>query len=218
GRAGLARRARARCRFLPGALRRRAAGRGGCPGLDVLPGASVRLPHALSTLAFCDLRNGASGHNGERLLFENVRVAGTARRIVLRFDEKPVGLAVARAAAQAHQVPGAVKLLAVEGERELAFVEPPVRVILRLPRAAIPDHHGAAAVLALGDRAFERVVLGRVVLHLHGEPLLARNEARAARDGPALHHAVELEPQVVMQPARGVLLDDELMPGAGGLL
>ena len=41
--------------------------------------------------------------------------------------------------------------------------------------------------------------------------LLARNETRAASHGPTLHHPAKLEPQVIMQTPRGVLLDDELV-------
>src|SRR2546423_2123711 len=48
-----------------------------------------------------------------------------------------------------------------------------------------------------------------MILDVHGEPLFARHEARASCYRPALHHAVELEPQIVMQARRGVLLDDE---------
>src|SRR5207237_6176809 len=49
----------------------------------------------------------------------------------------------------------------------------------------------------------------RMVLDMHGEPLLAGHEARSARDSPAFHHAVELEPQIVMQARCRVLLDHE---------
>ena len=69
--------------------------------------------------------------------------------------------------------------------------------------------HGAAAILALRDGALEAVVLDRVVLDMHGQPLLAGDKARAAGDRPALHHAVKLEAEVVMQAPRRVLLDDE---------
>jgi len=48
-----------------------------------------------------------------------------------------------------------------------------------------------------------------VVLGLHGEPLVGRVRRRALRDGPGFEHALELEPKVVVGPARGVLLDDE---------
>src|SRR5262245_43996712 len=103
----------------------------------------------------------------------------------------------------AHEMPAAVQLLAVEREGEIALLEALVRIVLGMPAPTVPDQHGAAAVLALRDRTFERVVLDRVILDLHGKPLLAGIEARTARDRPALHHAVELEPQVVVQAARG---------------
>jgi hypothetical protein len=59
------------------------------------------------------------------------------------------------------------------------------------------------------DRALEIVVLDRVVLDVHGEAFFARHQARPARHRPAFHHAVEFEPQVVMQPRRRVFLDHE---------
>ena len=91
----------------------------------------------------------------------------------------------------------------------MTFLQAAMRILLRRPGAAVPDHHGAAAVFALRDGAFEGVVFDRMVFGLDREPLLARHQARAAGDRPALHHAVELEPQVVVQPRRRVLLDDE---------
>ena len=59
---------------------------------------------------------------------------------------------------------------------------------------------------------------GPAALHAHyfpaGTPLnafFAWNEAWAARYGPALHHAPEFQPQVVVQPPRCMFLDDELI-------
>ena len=49
----------------------------------------------------------------------------------------------------------------------------------------------------------------RVVLDLHRQPLDRRVEARPLGHGPALHHAVELEPEIEVQVTGGVLLDDE---------
>ena len=83
------------------------------------------------------------------------------------------------------------------------------RVAARRPRPAVPDHDGSAAVFALRDRALEGAVLERVVLGAYGEPLLGRVEAGAARHRPALQHAVELGPEIEVQPARAVLLDHE---------
>src|SRR5262249_32931701 len=93
---------------------------------------------------------------------------------------------------------------------EMALLQSPVRILLRPPGAPIPDQDRAAAILALGDGAFEAVVFDRVILDLHRQPFFAWNEAGPARHRPALHDAVELEPQVVMQPRRRVLLDNEM--------
>ena len=109
----------------------------------------------------------------------------------------------------AHQVPAAVSFLPASVKSRWPFFIALVRIALRRPGAAVPDHHRAAAVLALRDGALEVVVFDRMILDVDGEPLVARHEARAARHRPAHHHAVELEPQVVVQPRRGVLLDDE---------
>ena len=78
-----------------------------------------------------------------------------------------------------------------------------------LVRAAVPDLDGAGAVLALRDLALERRVVERMVLDVHGEVLRARLERHALRYGPAREHAVALEPEVVVEAARGVSLDDE---------
>src|SRR5947209_20324663 len=48
-----------------------------------------------------------------------------------------------------------------------------------------------------------------MILDVHGEAFLARYQTRPARHRPALHHAVEFEPEVVMQPRCRVLLDHE---------
>src|SRR5262249_60081253 len=53
----------------------------------------------------------------------------------------------------------------------------------------------------------------RVVLDLHGKPLVAGNETGATGDGPALHDAIELEAKIVMQPSCRMLLDHELVAG-----
>jgi hypothetical protein len=72
--------------------------------------------------------------------------------------------------------------------------------------------------LALGNDALEVSVRDRVILDVHGEPLHLGVEARPLRDRPAQQHAVELEPEVVVQSGSGVLLDHEteLAVGARG--
>ena len=105
-------------------------------------------------------------------------------------------LAVARA--HAHQMPAAVQLLAVEHEIQMAFGIAFVRVALRYPAPAIPDHDGATAIFALRDGALEGIVFDRMIFDVHGQPLVTGIEARAAGYRPALHDAVELEPEVIM--------------------
>src|SRR5262249_21643866 len=130
--------------------------------------------------------------------------------------QEPVVSLLVGAAAHAYEVPAALELLPVENEIEIALAQALVRVAFRLPAPAIPDQHRAAAVFPLGNGAFELVVLDRMVLHLDGGAFVARKETGPAGHGPALHHPVELEAQVVVEPARRVLLHDELVARAPG--
>ena len=88
--------------------------------------------------------------------------------------------------------------------------QPAVLLLLeQLVGAVVPDLDGAGTVLALRNLPFERCVVERVVLDVHGEVLLAGFERHALRHGPARERAVALETEVVMQPARIVALHDE---------
>ena len=145
-----------------------------------------------------------------RLFVGDLGVAGVAGELVLRLDEQPrLGL-LAAARLHPHEMPSPLDPCAVEGEFQMALGETFVGIADRGPAAAIPHDHRAAAVLALRNVALEVEILDRMVLGAHREPLLAQREARAAGDGPALEHAVELEPQVVVKPAGGMLLHHEL--------
>src|SRR6202011_4603490 len=81
--------------------------------------------------------------------------------------------------------------------------------IVRIPIAAVPELHRATAILVLRNRAFEIAVVERMVLDLDREPLVMRVERRSSRDGPGFENTVEFEPQIVVQPRRVMLLDDE---------
>ena len=107
-----------------------------------------------------------------------------------------------------------MQLFAVEHEIEVTLGITPVRIALRNPSSAIPDHHRAAAIFALRNGALEGIVLHRVVFDVDGEALFARVETRAARDRPAFHYPVEFEAKIVMQPARVVFLDHEAIAAA----
>src|SRR5690606_22867549 len=71
----------------------------------------------------------------------------------------------------------------------------------------------AAAVFALGNRAFERRVIEGVIFRAHGESLDAGVAAWAIRHGPAFENAVQLQPEIVVQTPGIVLLDEVRMAG-----
>ena len=81
--------------------------------------------------------------------------------------------------------------------------------LLTLIGAVVPEDHRAAAVLALRDLAFEAAVLQRVVLGVDGQVVRRRIQRKALRHGPRDEHAVALQPEVPVQCARVMLLDDE---------
>jgi len=107
-------------------------------------------------------------------------------------------------------MPTALEARPLERELQVAFVEAAVRIAVGRPGAAVPHDHGPAAVFALGNVALEIEVLHGMVFGAHGEPLVADRKARPARHRPALEHAVELEPQIVVGAARGMFLHHEL--------
>ena len=169
----------------------------------------------LAALVGGDLLDRAAGRDRARLFFEHVRRARPARCLVLAFDQEPVLVPLALSRAHAHEMPAAVEFLALEIEDEVTLGVGLVRIAVRDPASPIPDHDGTAAILAFRDRALEGVVFDRMIFDADSKTLFVRIEARAARHRPALHHAVELEPQIVVQPPRRVLLNDVAMAAWG---
>src|SRR6185436_15667635 len=78
-----------------------------------------------------------------------------------------------------------------------------------LPGAGVPDDHVATAVLAGWDDALKVDVLQRVILDVDSHPAHGGVKGGSLWHRPADQHAVDLEPQVVVQPARPVALYDE---------
>src|SRR5215469_5380943 len=157
---------------------------------------------------------GATAEIGGGFLIRDLTIARMTRELVLRLHQEPrLGL-LALARLDAHQMPQPLEPRAVEHEREMPLLEPELRVPFGHPFATVPHDHGAATILALGDVALEFKIVDRMVLGAHRKPLLAERQARAAGDRPALEHAIELEPQIVVQPPRGMLLDNEFMSAA----
>ena len=136
-----------------------------------------------------------------------------AGEFVAIFDEEPVRLAGARVVGvHADEGPAAMHLLAFKVELEMAFGESAIDVgiiLYRFPFAEIPQHHGSAAILALGDGAFEVSVFDGMVFHLDGETLVGGQIARSFGDGPAFEYAIPGEAEIVVQMRGGMFLNDE---------
>ena len=84
------------------------------------------------------------------------------------------------------------------------------------PGALVPDHDGAATVLALGNDAFEAAVFEGMVFDLDGEAAVVRVVAGAFGDGPTFEDASPAETEVVVEVRGFVLLDDEGKAAGGG--
>ncbi len=177
-------------------------------GIGIAPFAA-RLPDAIAVGG--DLRDGAAGFDAERALVEDRAAASGQRCVVAFLDQEPVVAALfSGPAAHPHQRPAPVQLLAVEPEFERAVLIGAGRVgVERRPIAAIPQHDRAAAILSLRDDPLEPAIIERVVFDMDRQAPLARIEARPFGHRPAFQHPVELQAEIVMQPARRVLLHDK---------
>jgi hypothetical protein len=74
---------------------------------------------------------------------------------------------------------------------------------------AVPELNRASPILPLRYGAFEIAIVERVVFHFDCEAFVAGIERWPLGNGPGLEYAVELQPKIIMQPARVVLLDDK---------
>jgi hypothetical protein len=94
-----------------------------------------------------------------------------ARRLdpgIALLDEEPVALALL----DLHQCPLAAKLVSLELEQELSFLEPFPPILERSPLATVPHDHSARAVVSLGDHSLEIAVFQRVIFHPHRQALV----------------------------------------------
>ena len=144
--------------------------------------------------------------------------AGLLRRVVL-LDEQPVLRPLAATRLHPHQHEAAREAVALQPELQLPCGEIGSRVAQWLPGAGVPDLHRAGAVVAFGDGAVKVGVVDRVVLDPHRQALVGRIERGPFRHRPTPQHAVMLQPEIPVQPARVVLLHDEprgLAAGSAG--
>ena len=140
------------------------------------------------------------------------------REAVAVLDEQPLVRG-----ARAHQRERALELLSAQQEAELAGGEPRahalfghgaiekrvLRAFIGRIHAAIPHDDLAGTVLARGNDALEGGVIEGMILHRDRHALVVGIERRALGHRPGLQHPVELEPEVVVQAPRGMLLHDE---------
>src|SRR5690606_8804712 len=107
----------------------------------------------------------------------------------------------------------ALEPLAVELDVQLALPDRlggwGLAVLVPRPGAGVPDDDVAAAVLPGRDDALEVEVLHRVVLDVDREAPGGGVEGGPLGHRPAGQDAVDLEPEVVVEPGRPVPLDDE---------
>ena len=82
--------------------------------------------------------------------------------------------------------------------------------------AAVPQHHAALAVVALGDDALEGAVFDGVIFHHHGEVLHGGVQGWALRHGPRLQDPSDFQAQVVVQ-VTGVVPLDAILPRPAGM-
>ena len=129
------------------------------------------------------------------------RVAARVGGLVAALHQQPLRLV---AAARAAQRVAAAQLLALQPDRQVAAPrapEPATRPRAPSGRCRCPTRSPPRAVLALADHALEVAVVERVVLHLHGQALVARVGGGALGHRPRRQRAVDLQPQVVVQAA-----------------
>ena len=139
-----------------------------------------------------------------------LRVPSLDGVVVALVEDEPVGLARTLPRADEHEVPA--QLRAVQLEVQLPGLDRGARVGLaavQLPGAAIPHDDVTRAVATRRDHPLEVEVLDRMVLHVHREVAHLRVERHALRHRPAHEHAVDLEPEVVVESAGAVALHHE---------
>ena len=139
-----------------------------------------------------------------------------AGEIIVFFDQQPIVFraAVARPP-DANESPSAAQLVAEKLKFEFALAPTRQWIAGRNPVAAVPNDHLAGAVFAGGNGAFERAVVERMIFDFHRQAALLRIVARPFGHRPTGEHAGHLEPQIVVQPARRVLVHHKRRPRLG---
>ena len=203
---------------LPGAVRADGVQCGQLVGRRRVPGRLVAVAGPRGVGPGPDLVVGAAGLDRAGVVLGVPAGDGV---VVVLVQQEPVP--VASAAVDEDEATG--QLLAAQVDVEIAGVDGGLRVVAlgEGPGAPVPDDDVAAAVLTGRDHPLEVEVVQRVVLDVHGEAPSVRVDRRSLGHRPADEDTVDLEAQVVVEPAGPVTLDDEAVArvgwrvGAGGL-
>src|SRR5208337_96400 len=161
-------------------------------------------------MALCNLFHRPAADRAVRRFIGNGRCGTLSRESISFLDQEPIGLVrPAGRAMHAHQNPIAFELLSEQFELELAVDQALFCIAVRGALPLVPSHHATAAVLPLRNRSFESVILPRVVLYLHREPLVAGIVARALCHRPTFQNPIQAESEVAMQPSSRMFLHHE---------
>lgn len=79
----------------------------------------------------------------------------------------------------------------------------------RLPPSLVPDDDFAGAIFAFWNAPFKAGIGKGMIFDLDGHAFIVRVNAGSFGNGPAFHYAVEFKPEVVVQAAGPMLLNNE---------
>jgi hypothetical protein len=111
-------------------------------------------------------------------------------------------------------MPTTFKPLAMQVKSQVAALEAALGVTLWVPGAAVLEHDGTAAILALRNCTFERAVIERMVFDMDREAFVGGVEAWPLCDRPALQHAIHFKAKIIVEAGGRVFLDQIAMAGS----
>ena len=142
--------------------------------------------------------------------FRTHRCRHRARAVVLLLDEQPVPSRSPLLRLHMHEHPGSFQAMPVQREFQVALAQPLLHTSAAAPAAFVPQRGRVpAAVFALRDGALEGAVVQRIVLHAHGQPLIAKLCRRVTGNSTAQQRPVPFEAQVVVVARGQVVLHRE---------
>ena len=154
----------------------------------------------------------------KRFMLKHRRTDALPGFLIMALDQEPSLLLSQISPVQTHEGKASVQPLTGQDKLKLAFAHPCVRIGDRLPSAAVPRLHLAAAILPGRDGAFEVGIIDGVVLDMDRHALICGIERRPLRHRPAPQHPAVFKPKVPVEsrPVRCVLLHDEHRRASSG--